>query len=335
MKPTTRKHTLLCILASIPVYWAALYYIELATHEEIEELAVAVTIGFFGFMYSGRYIAQIWGGQSKVIASSHLLGLGALIALCVIWLFVHADYPLTSAPALNLFFYWMPFVVMSVALGAFIKLIRINQSRLTAAQAHEAHSHSELRLLQSQLSPHFLFNTLNNLYGISISRHQEMPGLLLKLSELLRYSVYEAKEPFVLLKDELAYINNYMAFEKIRIGNRLQLHAEFAESDENTRIAPMLLIIFIENAFKHAKDTTEQQIFIDIRLKTWSNFIQFEIKNSHQAHDGERVEEKHSGFGLDNVKKRLHLLYPGRHNLTITDKDGFYTVMLQLEKVTA
>lgn len=334
MKFKLSNHLLLCLLFGIPVYWTALYYIELAVNRELEELAVAATIGFFGFLYVGRYAAQLFATPEKTISNTWLLILGGIPPVCLIWLFVHADFPLITSPALNLLLYWLPFMVLSLTLGTFIKLIRINQQRLGEARAGEAHSQSELRLLQSQLSPHFLFNTLNNLYGISISRHQDMPGLLLKLSELLRYSVYDAKEQFVPLEDEIAYINNYLAFEKIRIGGRLKLQTDFQGLEEGTLIAPMLLIIFIENAFKHAKNSIEDLIFVDIKLKTWSGFIQFEIRNSHHVGEENVMKGKHSGFGLENVKKRLDLLYYNQYDLKFANSSGFYTVMLQLSKKT-
>lgn len=331
MEFSRKKHVYLCLLSSGLVYWMALSYIEMVTNDEKEELAIISTICFYCCVYLGRYLAQQWSLRAAEIDTSKLMGLGALVTCALVWLFIHADYPLRSMPAINLLLYWLPYVVMGVALGIFIKLMRISQQRLGYAKANQAQTESELQLLQSQLSPHFLFNTLNNLYGISITRHQEMPGLLLKLSELLRYSVYEAKEQFVPLNDEIAYIQNYLTFERIRIGARLHLTTDFPATADNILIAPMLLIVFIENAFKHAKNSTDQHIYIDMRLKVWSNFIQFEIQNSHQVQEGENAK-KYSGFGLNNVKKRLDLLYPNQYDFSINDSAGFYTVMLQLNK---
>ena len=331
MKLNLKNHVFIVILASIPIYWASLYYIELASHQEIEELAVAATICFFGCVYAGRYIAQFWSSYTSGIPSYFLILLGILIIGNLLWLFVHAHYPLEGKPALNLLLYWLPFVILSLSVGMIIKFLRLNQANLQEAKVNAAHSESELRLLQSQLSPHFLFNTLNNLYGISITRHEKIPSLLLKLSELLRYSVYEAKELFVPLKAEINYISNYVDFEKIRIGERLVINTFLEESDENIRIAPMLLIVFIENAFKHSKNSTDQNIYIDIMLKTWANSVLLEVKNSYQVNENnENIQEKYSGFGLENAKKRLELLYPNQHDLKVENKDGFYKVMLQL-----
>jgi len=184
--------------------------------------------------------------------------------------------------------------------------------------------------LQSQLSPHFLFNTLNNMYGLSITKHEQIPPLLLKLSELLRYSVYEANELFVPLKNEVAYIYNYIEFEKLRIDDKLVLKMDIEEIHSDAiRIAPMLLIVFIENAFKHSKKTSAAQIFIDISLKISGKSILFSVKNSHnkEVRDAETVD-KNSGFGLVNTIRRLNLLYPDEYQLDIQENDDFYTALL-------
>jgi LytS/YehU family sensor histidine kinase len=228
----------------------------------------------------------------------------------------------------------VPLLILSIASGIMIKLIRVTvKGQLTEAKATAAQSQSELQLLQSQLSPHFLFNTLNNIYGISLSRHDKVPPLLLKLSDLLRYSVYDAKEQFVPLKHELEYIQNYIEFEKIRVGEKLILFVEIEPNiNPEIKIAPLLLIVFIENAFKHAKNTTNQEIQISIQLKTWGNSILFAVWNSNgrQQHES-AILKSHSGFGLESVRKRLALLYPGEYDLSIEDKEISYSVMLQLK----
>jgi LytS/YehU family sensor histidine kinase len=155
----------------------------------------------------------------------------------------------------------------------------------------------------------------------------------LKLSDLLRYSVYDAKELFVPLKDELAYINNYIDFEKIRIGDRLVLTTSIeAVINDDIKIAPMLLIVFIENAFKHSKNTIEKEVFIDITLTRWVYLILFSVKNSYtNIKDENNLLTKDKGLGLANVMKRLQLLYADQYDLKVENKEGFYSVMLQLK----
>jgi len=331
MKSSKKSHLLLVIIAAIPLYWGCLYYIELAAHEEIEELAFAATIGAIGFVYVGRYFAILWATQHKSFRNL-LSSLALSIISCVIWLFIHADFPLEKTPALNLLLFWVPAIVLSIASGMLLKLIRINIAALEDARVDVANREGELKLLQSQLSPHFLFNTLNNLYGISMTRHEQVPGLLLKLSELLRYAVYDAKADFVLLTEEIDYINNYIEFEKIRLGDRLKITLDLeTKAAEQIYIAPMLLIVFIENAFKHARNSTDEYISIEISLKIWAGSILFSIRNSFQGQENPNLNGKNSGLGLENVYRRLHLLYSGTHDLQVETENGFYQVTLRLK----
>jgi LytS/YehU family sensor histidine kinase len=132
------------------------------------------------------------------------------------------------------------------------------------------------------------------------------------------------------LKDEVDYLENYIEFEKIRLGERLSLKADInATSVEDYMIAPMVLIVFVENAFKHAKNTADSQIYIDISLKTWNNRIFFSVKNSYSRQ--EKPFDRNSGFGLDNVRKRLTLLYPGAYELDVQANNVLYTITLQLK----
>jgi sensor histidine kinase YesM len=324
----------LSLIISIPIYLVIESYAISIQVQKDEAVAFASTVFFFIGLFTGRYIAQMWTTRLTVLPRELSLGLFTLIIVCIAWLFFHADFPLHGRMAINLLLSWVPFVLMSVALGALIKIVHaVSENQLKDAKTMAAHSKSELHLLQSQLSPHFLFNTLNNMYGLSITDHEKIPSLLLKLSELLRYSVYDATEIYVPLKDEVAYINNYIDFEKIRIGDRLVLTTEIEEVVvPEIKIAPMLLIVFIENAFKHSKNTIDEKIYIDIKLKTWGNSILFAVKNSYGKEENvQPTLNKNNGFGLDNVSKRLSLLYTGEHELNIKKDNSFYNVILQLK----
>nr|WP_198160791.1 histidine kinase [Pedobacter panaciterrae] len=324
----------LSLIISIPIYLVIESYAISIQVQKDEAVAFASTVFFFIGLFTGRYIAQIWTVRLKVLPKELSLGLFTLIIVCIGWLFFHADFPLHGRMAINLLLSWVPFMLMSLALGALIKIVHaVSENQLKDAKTMAAHSKSELHLLQSQLSPHFLFNTLNNMYGLSITDHEKIPSLLLKLSELLRYSVYDATEIYVPLKDEIGYINNYIDFEKIRIGDRLVLTTDIEQVIvPEIKIAPMLLIVFIENAFKHSKNTIDDKIYIDIKLKTWGNSILFSVQNSYGREEKEiSAVNKSSGFGLDNVSKRLNLLYPAEHELNIKRDNSFYNVILQLK----
>ncbi|KAA0990123.1 sensor histidine kinase [Dyadobacter aurulentus] len=320
-------------LVSVPIWIAMDFFCNAMHFNNDEALATAITIFFMAAIFVGRYFAEL-----LIIHVKDLRTLAIAIAIVLIasgiGLFAQLAFPFEGAAALHILLYWFPFLIGSISLGMLIKVVRtIGKRELQEARSQAAHSKSELHLLQSQLSPHFLFNTLNNLYGLSITQHEKIPPLLLKLADLLRYSVYDAGETFVPLKDELAYIENYIEFEKIRIGERLALVTDIENiADANIKIAPMLLIVFIENAFKHSKNTPDEKIFVNISLKTWNDLILFSVRNSYGKSEAENtILGKNSGFGLPNVTKRLELLYPNEHELTIKAEAADYQIALRLK----
>jgi len=331
----TGFHLWASLLIGLFLYLLIMPYAKQLAPRDEEQLSIGAAALFLSGMYAGRYMSGIWTQGKETIPNALYLVLIFIIIACAVWLPFHAEFPLQNRNAINIMLAGLPFLLLSIATGILIKLVRtaiarkFQQANIVAEQ-----SRNELHLLQSQLSPHFLFNTLNNMYGISITQHEKIPPLLLKLSDLLRYSVYDVKELFVPLKNELAYLANYIDFEKLRIGDRLVLDMHVEElNDESIVIAPMLLIVFIENAFKHAKNSADEKIMVEIHLKTWGNSILFSVKNSYSktGTDDVNTVNSNSGLGLVNVQKRLELLYSGKHDLKIENGENFYTVMLQLK----
>lgn len=329
-----RIYLLFSFIASLPIFIATNSFAKNARINENQFLAFFACLLFVAAIFYGRYLAQIYMTRKNTVSRRTFILLALAITACMSWLFFYSEFPLEDRQSMSILLFFLPFFILFLLFGILIKIIRtIAENQLIEARSSAAQSKSELNLLQSQLSPHFLFNTLNNLYGLSLSETQRLPPLLLKLSELLRYSVYQATEPFVPLNDEIEYIKNYIEFEKLRIGDKLVLSTQIEENEfSNVRIAPMLLIIFVENAFKHSKNTANDKIYIDISLKTWENFILFTIKNSHsRSANANNNVNKHSGYGMDNVRKRLELLYTNDHILEIKNEEDQYKVMLQLK----
>ncbi len=226
-----------------------------------------------------------------------------------------------------------PLVVLFIFFGVAAALARNSLfKQISEAQVVREQKESEMRLLLSQLSPHFLFNTLNNIYGISLTQHQRVPSLLLKLSELLRYSVYETRAQFIPLQNELLYIHNYIDFEKIQTGNKLSLDIDIQEvKDINLQIAPMLLIVFVENAFKYSKITRDPKIFVSIHLHVKEDWIYFKVENSYDpAHHRETEPSDSSGVGLHHTLKRLKLIYGTDCNYDAFQENGIYRIELSL-----
>ncbi|MFK7814450.1 MAG: sensor histidine kinase [Maribacter sp.] len=193
---------------------------------------------------------------------------------------------------------------------------------------------AELKLLKGQLNPHFLFNTLNNLYGLSVTKSDKLPNLMLKLSDLLRYSLYETKETLVPLDKEIKYLENYISLEKIRLEDQMEI--EFTKTGMFTekKIAPMLLIVFVENAFKHlgiGKDGNSSSVRVNLELT--ENHLLFQCSNSIDptSPEGNSLEKGKSGIGLQNANKRLALMYPDNYELIINREENKYQVELKLD----
>lgn len=235
---------------------------------------------------------------------------------------------------INMFFVGIPgFVMLFLFGGGFVAISRsARKEQLHASMVSQQQKEGELAVLRAQISPHFLFNTLNNLYGLSITHHEKIPGLLLQLSDLLRYSVYETAQEWALLDDELAYIKNYIALEKIRMEDRLVLNIQLSDRNGTVKIAQLVLMMFVENAFKHSRNTMEKEIRIDLALSVVDDFIVFTIGNSFgsSVDTNNRIKEG-SGFGINNTIKRLDLLYGSEYSLQQHTQDHYYYVELRLK----
>ncbi|MCG2616393.1 histidine kinase [Terrimonas sp. NA20] len=330
----SRNYFFFAGLLAIPVWIAVNAYVETLNVPDSEAVAGSMTAGFFLSVFSGRFIIGSWTDRTGRFSNNFIGTIAVITVLLVSWLCFHAAFPFGRRTGLNLATFLLPLLMSGFGIGAVAKMIRANtQRQLSEARNAAAQSKGELQLLQSQLSPHFLFNTLNNLYGLSITQHEKIPPLLLRLSDLLRYSVYEAGETYVPLKMEMEYISNYIEFEKIRMGQRLVLETDLATSiSADIKIAPMLLIVFVENAFKFAGNTSARQCFIDIKMAIENDVIIFKASNSYSSEQDQRkLPGKNSGMGLTNVYKRLELLYPFEHILNINQEPEQYTIMLQLK----
>lgn len=189
---------------------------------------------------------------------------------------------------------------------------------------------AELKLLKAQIHPHFLFNTLNNLYGLVLAGSENAPQIVLKISSLLDYMLYKSNKPFVGIESEVQYIKDYLELEKLRYSD---LSIEFSENGVSNKefIAPMLLQPFVENAFKHgiSKDVGMQWLKIQITID--AGHLKFVVNNPTVEDSANDATGYSEGIGLKNVKKRLDILYPDRYELDIHEDDKTFTIILQIE----
>ena len=188
---------------------------------------------------------------------------------------------------------------------------------------------AELNFLKAQINPHFLFNTLNNLYYLAYTKSDNTTEVIAKLSQMMRYMIYESNHPKVLLSREIEYMENYISLERLRLNNQIPIQFKVEGSVGAAKIAPLILITFLENAFKHGVNANNPDAWIKLDLNLEGKECVFTVENSK----GQAVPSgnEKSGIGLQNVKRRLELSYPDQYDLKVVDTTAQYTVQLKLK----
>ncbi len=200
------------------------------------------------------------------------------------------------------------------------------QNQQLMKEKEKQYLETELNFLKTQIHPHFFFNTLNNLYSLTLKKSDQAPEVVLKLSSLMSYMLYESNTPKVSLTKEINYLQNYLDLEKLRFGQRLSVLFEMEGPIDEVSIPPMILILFVENSFKHGVKNNIHHIVIEISLKVDGGFLFFRIKNPI----GENVLKENTGIGLKNARRRLDLLYGNNHQLDVSEKDNEFIVYLKM-----
>ncbi len=190
---------------------------------------------------------------------------------------------------------------------------------------------SELNFLKSQINPHFLFNTLNNLYALTLKKSDLAPEIVLKLSEMMRYMLYECNEPRVPLLKEVNYIKNYLQLEKLRQYKNFKINFEINGEIMHQKIAPLMFIPFLENSFKHGLNNQISEGFVNILLEVKKHEVVLTIENSKSQSMPSLSGKKSGGIGLVNIRKRLNLVYPGQYLLNVKDEPNSYQIELLLQ----
>lgn len=185
---------------------------------------------------------------------------------------------------------------------------------------------AELSHLKSQVNPHFFFNTLNNLYGLVNQDPEKAQQLILKLSDMMRYSIYEGQNDWVSLGEEIIYLENYMDLHRMRYHKEIAIRFDVEVEDSNVKIMPLLFIIMVENAFKHGVEKLRKDAFVHIHLKATQKLIDFEIENNFDPEEVDNIE----GIGLKNLQQRLELVYSNKYELVSSKKEGVYKIQLKL-----
>jgi sensor histidine kinase YesM len=194
-------------------------------------------------------------------------------------------------------------------------------------QLQKENTEAQLQILKAQVHPHFLFNTLNNIYSKTQNTSAAASEMIFGLSDILRYMLYECDKPLVPLSQELKMTQEYIDLERVRYGNKLELHAELPKATERYFIAPLMILPFIENCFKHGASTILDRPWINLTITIDGNEMAMKLLNGKSQ---ENVQVNGHGIGIENAKKRLALLYPGKHQLTIQEDREVFIVILKL-----
>lgn len=187
---------------------------------------------------------------------------------------------------------------------------------------------AELNFLKAQINPHFLFNTLNNLYYLAYSKSDNTTEVIAKLSQMMRYMIYDSNHPKVLLSKEIEYMQSYISLERLRLNDQIPIKFDISGSTENIWITPLIFITFLENAFKHGVSNSNPKAWVNISIQLKGKECVYIVENSRTSDQKEPGEK--SGIGLQNVKRRLELSYPGSHKLETIETAEKYQVKLNL-----
>jgi sensor histidine kinase YesM len=228
----------------------------------------------------------------------------------------------------------LQFMIIYIGLTSLLKLskgwFQLQEKERRIAQLEKGKLDAELRALKAQLDPHFLLNSLNNLYSLALDKDRRTPEILLKLSESVRYMLYECSPRFVPLQREIDHIRNYVSLQQLRCGARAEIRLEVDGTIvDQQQIAPLLFLPIIENAFKHGLSGKRDNPFIRIRIQVEENGIHCRVANSRGTADTSLLKSP-GGIGLKNLQKRLQLIYPGAHHLEIREDGDTYLVHLKI-----
>ena len=304
------------------------------------------------FWQLGVYTAIVYGLYlfNRYFLIRHLLavhGVFLFVAVCVIVMLVltplliaavlslpindlpHGVANLTPSGDQNIFskFNYQFMLLFLVISTPIILAFERQQQHSKLNEVAKQQTQTELKLLQQQVNPHFLFNTLNNLYALTLTKSEQAPQLVLHLADLLRYTVHEGQKPSVLLAKELDYLKNFIELQKIRSANKCKFNLVWPHNCDDLKITPLLLIIIVENAIKHGVEPASDKTHVSIKITINDNVLTLYCTNPIPA----RVVKKEHGMGLANLQKRLQLLYPNKHSLITHKQDAMWQTTLTLE----
>ncbi|MDX1685422.1 MAG: histidine kinase [Saprospiraceae bacterium] len=324
-------------------FWTALYLSFLlfglydrdsfwmAAIEEAVNVAAYASIVYFNFhVLIPRFLSQ---KKIFLFVGSLLLFLILLTPICTLilyWVF-HAFGAVELADRLDERLIFVTFALIAFLSTLFQVLSEWLRAERDRRELEQQKTQSELRFLKSQINPHFLFNTLNNLYALTLKKSDLAPEIVLKLSDMMRYMLYECNEKTVHLKKEIRYIENYLSLEKIRQGDDVNIKFDIEGEIKDQQIAPLIFIPFIENCFKHGVNRQLSNAYVHLFMKIDDDSIEMELKNSKPDILPGLYNKQPGGIGQKNVRQQLDLLYSGKYNLKTEESPLNYRVNLKIQ----
>ncbi len=294
-------------------------------------LIVKIPLAYTILYFTGQLLSKKWG----IIKTTSLTIIAFVVAIpCFLLLtygvqqyIMHHSMENESIISAASFFYAFFLLGFTCGLALVFKLIRQNiKTRELAQEMARERLATELRFLKAQTNPHFLFNTLNNIYGLARKKSDDTAEVVLRLSKLLRFMLYETNKPYVAIEEELKVIEDYLELEKIRYNQRLKINFSKSIDNMNIPIAPLILLPFIENAFKHGVGESIHESFINIVIRLKDGHLFYVVENSKSD---DTVIENNEKIGLINVGRQLELMYP-EHHLTIGRSVSTFKIVLEL-----
>lgn len=294
----------------------------------LDLLYVSRAVIWIVFFYLNTYVLIPVFFYKKKYLRFYLPHIGILLLLMFVeWLHFKVT-PHPFEPRGFFFFNLFPylfFLVCSITLRLFLDRIEIEKA---AKEKETENLKTELSFLRSQISPHFMFNVLNNMVSLARKKSDLLEPSLIKLSSIMRYMIYENDEEKVPLEKEIEYLESYIDLQKQRFGKSVSVQTTLGPIDQPYFIEPMLLIPFVENSFKHGTGMVENGQ-IEIQLSAIRGLLNFTVRNRYNNSQTD-VKDKTSGIGLENVKRRLSLLYKEKHNLQIDSDEQWFNISLSL-----
>lgn len=289
--------------------------------------------------FNNYYLIEWFLFKRKYLTYFSCLSLSILLVCFPLAIATYRYIPLMvdsiqSIWTINFFIYNFIFIFFTVLVSASIKLFRnwyIKEQ--SNKELQKLNVENELRFLKSQINPHFLFNNLNNLYALTLKQSELAPEAVLKLSNILRFGLYDSQKQKVPMEDDIQFVRDYIELEKYRLGDRTTINLTVSGNTIGKMIEPFLFINFIENAFKHGANPTLGKSFIDISylIDDQNGMITFSITNNKPRSLNNLEKDKPGGIGLKNVQTRLNILYPGKHQLKIAEDLETYKVTLTIQ----